>query len=148
VTGRALAWGLSAALGLFLLGQTVRWRDRMLAGRLLRQVEGVSLAVVAGQAPKGLLGGNLQLLRRAAALDPVEVGIPIARGSQHLLLGSPDAAIEAYREAMALEPRPEIYLNLGRAEQAAGRPEEAQRDFKTAVQLDAKLAQYVPEEMR
>lgn len=144
MTGRRLAWVLLAALGVALLGQTVRWRERILAARMLRQAEEVTMVVVAGRAPRGLLGGNLELLRRAAALDPVEVGIPIARGSQHYLLGSSGAAVAAYRQALELEPRPEIYLNLGRAELAAGRLEEARRAFRLAVRLDSKLARFVP----
>src|SRR6185369_5697437 len=96
--GRLLVWPLMAVLALALAGQTVRWRSRMQAGRLLAQVETLTMvAARQGKAPRGLLQANLEALRRAAILDPVEVGIPIARGSQHLLFGSTDAAIEAYR---------------------------------------------------
>jgi tetratricopeptide (TPR) repeat protein len=149
VKGRILVWPLVAVLALALAGQTVRWRARMEAGRLLAQVEALSMAVARqGKAPRRLLQVNLDMLRRAAALDPVEVGVPIARGSQHLLFGSPEAAIEPYRAAAALEPRPEIYLNLGRAEQLARRPEDARRDFALALRLDPRLAEVVPPQMR
>jgi len=147
--GRILVWPLMAVLALALAGQTVRWRSRMQAGRLLAQVETLTMvAARQGKAPRGLLQANMEALRRAAILDPVEVGIPIARGSQHLLFGSTDAAIEAYRAAAALEPRPEIYLNLGRAEWLGHHPEEAKRDFATAVRLDPRLAAVIPPEMR
>lgn len=146
--GRWIAWGLAAALALALAGQTLRWRERLLASRLLRQAEVVSLAVAAGRAPRHFLAGNLEVLRHAAALDPSEVGIPIARGSQHYLLGNPEAAIESYRQALALEPRAEIYLNLGRAEAMAGRTAEARRDFGTALRLDPNFAGEVPEDLR
>jgi tetratricopeptide (TPR) repeat protein len=147
--GRLLVWPLVAVLAFALAAQTVRWRARMEAGRLLAQVESLSLAVARqGKAPRRLLQVNLEVLRRAAALDPVEVGIPIARGSQHLLFGSPEAAVEPYRAAAALEPRPEIYLNLGRAEWMARRPEDARRDFALALRLDPRLAAVVPPEMR
>lgn len=142
--GRWLAWGFVALLGLALAGQTARWRDRMRAGRLLRQAELVTELVQRGRAPRRMLAGNLIALRQAAALDPAEIGIPIARGAQHLLLGNPEAAVAAYRQALELEPRPEIYLNLGRAELAAGRREEARRAFRRAVELDPKLAPLVP----
>jgi hypothetical protein len=56
-------------------------------------------------------------------------------------------AIESYRAAAALEPRPEIYLNLGRAE-SAHNPDEARRDFALAVRLDSRLARVVPPLMR
>ena len=147
--GRILVWPLVAVLALALAGQTVRWRSRMEAGRLLARVEALTLAAAQqGKAPRGLLQVNLEALRRAAALDPVEVGVPIARGSQHLLFGSPEAAIDAYRAAAALEPRPEIYLNLGRAEWVGRRPDEARHDFALALRLDPRLAQVVPPEMR
>src|SRR5436189_2223147 len=98
--------------------------------------------------PGRLLQEILAALRRAAALDPVEVGVPIARGSQHLLSGSPEAAIEPYRAAAALEPRPEIYFYLGLAEQHAHRLEDARRDFALAFRLDPRLAEAVPPELR
>jgi tetratricopeptide (TPR) repeat protein len=147
--GRILVWPLVAVLALGCAAQMVRWRSRMEAGRLLAHVEALSLAVAQqGKAPRRLLQVNLDMLRRAAALDPVEVGVPIARGSQHLLFGSPEAAIEPYRAAAALEPRPEIYLNLGRAEWLAHRPEDARRDFALAFRLDPRLAEAVPPQMR
>lgn len=147
--GKILVWPLVAVLAVGCAGQAVRWRSRLEAGRLLAQVEALSMAVAQqGKAPRRLLQVNLDVLRRAAALDPVEVGVPIARGSQHLLFGSPEAAIEPYRAAAALEPRPEIYLNLGRAEWMAGRTEEAHRDFALALRLDPRLAEVVPLQMR
>ncbi len=143
--GRILAWALATLLGIALLAQTDRWRDRVLASRLLRQVEILSnQALAAGRAPRGLLAANLEALRRAAALDPVEIGIPIARGSQFLLQGSPRSAIESYREAEALEPRPEIHMNLGQALLMTGEIEEARRQFALGVRLDPQLAAEVP----
>ncbi|HVR96942.1 MAG TPA: hypothetical protein VMW27_10025 [Thermoanaerobaculia bacterium] len=143
--GRILVWPLVIALALALLAQTDRWRDRMLASRLLRQVEILSnQAIAAGRAPRGLMASNLEALRRAAALDPVEIGIPIARGSQFLLLGSPQSAIDSYREAERLEPRPETHMNLGRALLMTGEVEEARRQFALGVRLDPRLAAEVP----
>jgi tetratricopeptide (TPR) repeat protein len=145
VSGRTLAVILTLLLALATLGQTVRWRHRMTASRLLAQVESLSLAAVrSGQAPGGMIAANLVALRRAAALDPVEVGIPIARGTQYLLLSRPEPAIQAYAEALALEPRSEGYLNLGRAQWLAGRTDEARRNFAVAVRLDPYLAGLVP----
>ena len=144
-----LAWVVVALLVLVLLGQTGRLRDRLTAGRMLRQVELLSMAAIArNQLPRGLVAANLELLRRAAALDPTEIGIPVARGTQYLLLGNGSSAAQAYREALALEPRPEVYLNLGRALAAAGQIEEAREQFRIAVRLDPNLAPLVPPELR
>jgi tetratricopeptide (TPR) repeat protein len=147
--GRVLVWPLAALLTLALIGQTVRGEARMTAGRLLAQVESLTLAAATqGSAPRGLLPANLEALRRAAALDPLEVGIPIARGSQFLVFGSPDAAVESYAAAAALEPRPEIYFNIGRAELMARHPDEARRSFALALRLDPRLASALPPEVR
>lgn len=144
--GRVLVWPVVALLTLALAGQTVRWRDRLTASRLLREVEAVTMAAMAArQLSEPLLFRNLEMLRTAAPKDPVEVGIPIATGTQYLLLRRNDAAIRAYEKAMALEPRPEGYLNLGRAQLAAGRREEARANFQRAVRLEPRLILQVPE---
>jgi tetratricopeptide (TPR) repeat protein len=142
--GRTLATILTVLLLLALAGQTVRWRERLTASRLLANAEALTLAVAAGQIPPRALADNLEALRRAAALDPVQVGIPIARGSQYLLMSRPEPAEAAYREALRLEPKSEIYLDLGRAQWMAGRREEALRNFALAVRLDPGLIHLLP----
>lgn len=144
-----LAWVLVALLILALAAQTGRLRDRLTAGRMLRQVELVSMALLQrGQMPRAFLSKNLEILRRASALDPTQVGIPIARGSQYFLLRNGSAAAAAYRQALELEPRPEIHLNLGRALAMAGDAEEARKHFRLAMKLDPNLVRLVPPEMR
>jgi tetratricopeptide (TPR) repeat protein len=143
--GQILAILLTLLLFLATLGQTVRWRHRATASRLLRQVELISMAAAsAGQAPPQLMLRNLEALRQAAPLNPAEVGIPIARGTQYLFLARPEAALRSYEEALALEPRPEGYLNLGRAQWLAGRREEARHSFELAARLDPSLASQIP----
>jgi tetratricopeptide (TPR) repeat protein len=144
VKGRTLAALLTLLLALALVGQAVRWRNRMAASRTLSTVEALTLGVASGQIPPQALGSNLEALRRAAALDPIEVGIPIARGSQYFLLGRSEPAEEAYREALRLEPRPEAYLDLGRAQWLAGRRDEAARNFGLALRLEPHLARELP----
>lgn len=143
--GRTLVWPLAFLLAAALVGQTWRWRARMEASQVLRRVELLSMAAAtAGQAPANLMAANLEALRRVAPLDPLEVGIPIARGTQYLFLARPEAAIRSYEESLELEPRPEGYLNLGRAQWLAGRQEEARRSFETVVRLDPRLASQIP----
>jgi tetratricopeptide (TPR) repeat protein len=141
--GRVLVWPLVLVLAVALVGQTVRWRERMMASRILGSVERLTLpAYRAGRAD--LLRTNVELLRRAAPHNPLEVGIPTARGSQHYLLRQPQAAADAYEEALRIEPRPETYLYLGRALDQLGRTEEASRAFRLAVRIDPKLLVQVP----
>jgi tetratricopeptide (TPR) repeat protein len=146
VKGRVLVWPVVALLALALAGQTVRWRDRLTASRLLRKVEALTMAAMsARQLTEPMLFRHLEVLRTAALKDPVEVGIPIAAGTQYLLLRRNDAAIRAYEKAVALEPRPEGYLNLGRAQWYAGRREEARTNFQRAVRLEPRLYGEIPE---
>lgn len=139
--GRALAALLGLVLLLGLAAHTTRARDRLLANRIVRQVELVTMAAVrSGNLSPRLVAINLAALRRAAALDPAEVAIPMARGGQFILLRRPHAAIEAYGEALALEPRPEIYLNLARAYRAAGDAARAEEALARVSRLDPYLA--------
>ena len=147
--GRILAALLTVLLALATVGQAVRWRNRMTASRLLARVEQLSLAAYRlGRAPAKLMADNLEWLRRAAPLNPVEVGIPMARGTQYLFLGRLDAATSAYQEAVALEPQSAGYFALGRAQWLAGRQDEARRNFAIALRLDPKLAGELPAGVR
>ncbi len=144
-----LIWIAVPLLALALFVQTGRMRDRLLASRMLRQVELLSLAAVAqGQMPAGLVPGNLALLRQAEARDRTEVGISVARGTQYLLLRNGHEAAAAYREALKLEPRPEIHLNLGRAFLLSGDRDAAREEFRLALKLDPRLTPMIPADLR
>lgn len=141
MSGRQLSWGLLPLLLFALIWQGQRARERWEASRLLNAVESVTLQLATQQRADGrLFQYHVEALRRVAPYAPVEVGIPAARGGQFLLLGRPRAAIRAYREALELEPRAEIYVNLGRALRQAGELEEAQQCFHKALILDHNLA--------
>lgn len=140
-----LAYGLVALAAAALVYQSGRLRSRIQAGQLLRRVETRTYdAVLIGRLPFEMASANQADLERAGKLDPLEVGIPLAYGSQYLLLQQPDSAIELYRQALAVEPRPEIYLNLGRAYLQGGRIEEARESFRTALALDPTFYRQIP----
>ena len=143
--GLALGWALAVAVLVGLVGQTLRASRRLTASRLLGRVEALSVAAArSGRAPAGILASNLADLDRAARLDPVEVEIPVARGGQFLLFGRPEAAIGPYEKALALEPHPEIYLDLARAHLALGDTERARADLATALRLSPWLRPEAP----
>jgi Flp pilus assembly protein TadD len=146
MSGRQLFPIVALALAAAVVAQTMRARDRLEAGRLLAEVEARTIAAVqARRAPSTMFAENLSWLDRAQQLDPLEIGVPIARGSQYLLLRRADEAIAAYREAAALEPRPEIDLNLGRALWMRGDKDAARNVLQRAVRLNPALRAEVPE---
>ncbi|MFP3941489.1 MAG: O-antigen ligase family protein [Thermoanaerobaculia bacterium] len=147
--GRVLAGALALAALAALGFQIDRATDRLGASKRLRVAKVMSREVSrSGRAPRPVVAGNLRVLREARRLDPSDVGILVALAGQYMLLERPEAAVDAYREALELEPRPEICLNLGNALLATGRRSEAREAFQAAIRLAPRLRQQVPPGMR
>jgi tetratricopeptide (TPR) repeat protein len=145
IAGRTLAWVLVPVLLVAVVAQGDRLRDRLRSGRILKTVEAVTVAVAAGGAPPPtLLWTHVRLLEEAAALAPADSGVPLAQGSQYLLLGRLPEAQQAYRRSLALSSRPEGWLNLGRAQWQAGERQAALDSFARATALNPRLAREVP----
>ena len=136
--------GRGAALVLLPLLAAAVWlhfdygRDRLGANRLVAMVEGfiVQAGGSGAKVPPPMLEQQLKLMRRAAELDPGEVGVPLTRGGLFFLLERPSAAARAYQDALKLEVRGEIYANLARVHLATGDREAAMRAIHMAVALD------------
>lgn len=147
--GRVVAVGLGVVLAAALVYQLDRARDRLHAQTVLRTVQLVSSQMVAsGRVVPRVLWHHVRVLEDAEVLEPSNVALPLARGSQYLLLGRFDEAAEVYEEALALEVRPEIHLNLGRAYARAGDAAKAREHFAAAVELAPHLRRQVPRELR
>ena len=143
--GRHLAWALAALLAAGLALHTDRSLDLLRASRIRQAVEGMTgFALQSGRAAPTLLWGHVQLLDRAAELDPASAAVRQALGVQYLLLGRLGEAETELRRALALEPRPETWLNLGRVLWAGGRRREAEEAFHKAVRLDPRLRRELP----
>lgn len=141
VLGLALCGLALAALGL----ETARAGRLLGANRRLRAVEITSLrAAQLGKQGEPLLLANLTVLRDGERMDPAEIGLRMARGSVYYLLGRMEDAVSGYQDALRLEPRPEIYLNLGRALAALGRRAESDAAVARAIRLDSRLASQRP----
>lgn len=146
---RLAGWGLTLLAVAGLAGWIVHARGELRASRIQKAVEEVSRQlVVRGGAPHQVLWAHLRVLREAEELTPEEAGLPLAAGSQYLLLGRPEEAIEQYRRAVELEPRPEGWLNLGRAQWGAGEREAAIDSWAKAVRLHRVLRRQIPPEAR
>ena len=80
-----------------------------------------------------------------AILEPIRNGSPddqrtaMLRGSNLLVLNQPEAAEEAYREALSWGERPEIYVALANAQAAAGKREAAIGSLGRALAFDPYL---------
>jgi len=143
---RWLAPGLMAAL---LLAHGQFSLHRLRAQRLLWSVETRTIALLQARSlTRQQIAAHLNALADARDLDPGEVGIPAAIGGQHFLLGQTEAAIEAYERADRIEPRPEIFLNLGKLALLEERRERAIEYFVRAVALDPWLKLELLEELR
>lgn len=149
IAHRKLLFVLLPLVLVALLAEIHMARRQLRAERILRQVESMTMtAVGSGRMPRTLTASNLRLLREAEELAPFEVSIPIARGSQFLLMNRPEEALSAYSAALELEARPEIYLNLGRAHRLNGDDESALQAFAQAVRLSPRLRSEVPADIR
>lgn len=146
---RRLRWGLALLLLVACIAQAKRAIDLLRAQRLLWAVEARTLALIRSRTlSREHVDAHLEALRDAAALDRAEVAVRVAIGSQLFLRGDFDGAVRQYEDSLALEPRPEIYLNMAKARQAQGKISDARRLYATALRVDPTLADEVPEEMR
>lgn len=135
-----VALGATAVSILMLSLLVVRFHHRISANILLERAELRTKEMLAsGTRNEPLLRSILPVLATAERRDPIEVGIPIAIGSVHLLLKEPREALVAYDRALALEPRPEIYENRVRAFLALGDRDAATKSLETALKLDREL---------
>ena len=140
---------ISIVLALALLFQTMRASSQLAANRALRVAEESGLQMLTSdRVERSALLRNLELLRRAATDAPADPRIPMAIGSQYMILGNRSAAARWYRRALAVEARPEIYFNLGRALWLSGQEDESLEAYRAAVKLDPGRRGDVPEEIR
>lgn len=151
MSGRRLAWVLLPLLLLATFGQVRRAVRAWQANQLLAAVEHDSKLAAAtlgepaaARMRRELVRRNLLRLRIVGEIDRVNVLVPLLAGGQHMLLGDPQAALGAYRRALRIEPRGEVYFNLARALQAAGETAQAEEAQRIALSLDPTLHRRSP----
>lgn len=149
---------MSRAVGSLLLGlvlfaatlhQGARGWQRLEASRLVWQAQQGRAAGLfePGRARAGKVEHKLEALRRAQALDPLSIEALALRADLLLVTGDLEGAGAVYRQGLRLEPRPELYFNLGSALWATGQDEEALEAFRRSVALDFWLRARVPPEL-
>lgn len=140
MSARLLATFLALLLGVGLVLQTRHALRVAAASRDLEIVERrTAAALAAGRVPQILVRDNLRKLDRVEAAMPAEVTVRMARGSQYLISGRPHAALRGYREALELEERAEVWLNVARAHGELGEAEAVHEAIAHALILDPNL---------
>jgi tetratricopeptide (TPR) repeat protein len=146
---RRASWGLALVLATALVLQATDGWQRLQASRLVWQVQREAHEMARrGRVPAGLLAQSLEALRRARSLDPVSIEALAAHGDLLLLMGRLESAEATYREGLTLEPRSEIFFNLGLTLWALRREGEAVESFGRAVRVDPRLDRQLPAEVR
>jgi tetratricopeptide (TPR) repeat protein len=153
VSGRRLFPLVLVVLAVLTWWSFERMQQRLRANLILNmaEIQGGQIAAregAVGPELRPLIATTIQGLRQAVADAPADSRIPLAIGSHYLMLGNVTEAAEWYRRALELEPRPEIYLNLGRAAWAAGDRDAAIEHFRSAVLIEAGLRRSVPPALR
>jgi tetratricopeptide (TPR) repeat protein len=82
----------------------------------------------------------------AAADLPGDSRAWVLAGSCQLVNRNADRALDLYREALAVEERAEIHLNVGRAHALSERPDAAEAAFLRAVWISPAMLSAVPKE--
>jgi tetratricopeptide (TPR) repeat protein len=114
--------------------------ERLRANRILRDTEDRASAMAAsGRIEPGILASSVSRLQGARRGARDDERIPLAIGSHHLLLGDLESAEAWYQESLALAPRAETFLNLGRLHWLRGDVEQARNLFTKAVVLNPAL---------
>lgn len=132
---------LVASAALFLHG-----KDRIGAQRLVRTVE--SLAMEGGrrgQMPPRVLDLGLDMLRQAEDLDPSLTSVKITRGGLFMVAGRQASAERTYQEALVMQNRAEIWVNLARLRLSHGDSEGALQAAQAAQSLGARVGRDLPE---
>ncbi|HVS13703.1 MAG TPA: tetratricopeptide repeat protein [Thermoanaerobaculia bacterium] len=149
MSGRRLLWVVAPLLAALVWWSSERAYDRLRASVVLQGAESQGARIAAqwsrlGPQARPLVTAHLQALRAVRELAPADARVPLAIGSHYLLLENATSATEWYRRALAVEPRAEIYLNLGRAALLAGDRPAALEHFRTAIRLDRSFRRSLP----
>ena len=145
---KRLIWLLPLAAFALLVFQVRHAADLLRANLVLFRGEQMAAQMLAtGRGDRRVLGVNLRDLRQASVRAPADPRIRLAVGSHYMLRGQPLSAVRWYRDAIELEPRPEIHLSLARALSEIGRGEEAATHYLAAIRLAPRLRPELPEQV-
>lgn len=101
-----------------------------------RAVEGGLPAVFVSRQARA----NMEFADRCLRVAPTDVDLLMEKAASLRLLGRYDDAAQAYRRALLIDQRPEIYFNLGEVNVQAGKNSEAIEAFLVAARFERSWA--------
>jgi tetratricopeptide (TPR) repeat protein len=78
---------------------------------------------------------NLELLAGLRESCPTEVRVPMLTGANLEFVGRPEDALASYKEALQIDHRPEIYVEVARMQLELGQVDEAVASYVTATRF-------------
>ncbi|HYR29406.1 MAG TPA: tetratricopeptide repeat protein, partial [Thermoanaerobaculia bacterium] len=79
---------------------------------------------------------NLEALRPLVEHCPRQINVYTMLGANEQMIGRPAEAVESYRQALAISPRPEVYMEIGNLLVELGRIDEAVDALVAAARYD------------
>jgi hypothetical protein len=142
-----------AALVILMLGAALAPElPRYRAERQLRRTSAELLMLLAR--PQAVADPGRALAQVAEAAGQTSRALPgdwrplSVAGAARLIGRQGEMALDLYRQALALGERPEIVVNVGRADALLGRPEAAQAAFRRAGWVSPAVLASLPEAIR
>lgn len=93
-----------------------------------------------------LVRARRNLQRLAALRCATEVRVPVLLAANEELVGRLEDAAKHYEQAVALEPRPEIYMALGNVQVQLGRVDAAVESYARALKFHPTFIDKIPSE--
>lgn len=136
---------LAIAAGTIVLIHYVVWLPLTCEAKVTRAFDALDNVADRNDVAKRMAVNHAEsLLRGCECLERIDVKLSYARGTIHRYRAEPAQAIEAYRSALTLDRRPEIYIDLGLAQLDAMDERGAVESFAAAGAFAPVLLDRIP----
>jgi len=147
MTARIAAVGLAALLGAWALLRFVYVPCQCNAGVTAADLGSGLAEETAGDYDRLLRARrNLELLAGLRERCATDVRVPMLTGANLELLGRPDDALASYGDALKIDQRPEIYVEMARLQLQLGQTDAAVSSYVAAARFNPRLMDHFFEE--